>query len=602
MVRRLLTSTVSRRIINSIDCNLGSETTLWPRHLDGSYLSDYNCSSDDAVLFDAKCPSAGFLSLHHHLSSWWNFPDPHIIEYDVQDQQLRKVIYGISQINRPGDTWTYTTHAPTAVLLDSLRDEYLKAFGYLVAHKPYQPPWPKYLAWAHSKSFEVETSIPAVRTACMADYKVTISEDTLARPIPMQFPVTDKLGVIKKIHVRGSDTPPAYDSITIDASNALKQYLLKRSIIGYHNDSLTISPSLPPVLAMPMDLPPQNFTELGVILLRPSIDTNVWNASSCIVDARWSEGKSVVEFQGDNDMLLHEYHSDRVRNRVTSKFHVSLKDPREPVPNQAYPRIIHIDPSWYELLAPVLSDAAIYGQGIQSSGFNRSTLERLLESVLLWQRGQPLNSNLPLDFGHLSTIRNVEHIISTLFADGLSRSGSHFHVHANRLLGNGDWGALVSDESTARRYVHIGGPQEVFPKPSVLSGHESTRMEMTVTYTGYVMALQDGFDYFCVGLLLLHVAIALFYSVWVFCRKEIMEAWDTVPELVALAQNSPPPEEGVLNNTCAGIRTFRSMGRVAVVETQADGNEELSLRIHNASHPRDSLQIAKPEVEYGVIR
>lgn len=202
-------------------------------------------------------------------------------------------------------------------------------------------------------------------------------------------------------------------------------------------------------------------------------------------------------------------------------------------------------------------------------------MERLLESVL-WQRGQPFRSNLPLDFGHLSTIRNIEHIISTLFADGISRSGSHFHVHAHRLLGNGDWGALVLDESAARRYVHIGGPREVFPKPPVLSGHESTRMATTVTYTGYLMALQDGFDYFCVGLLLLHVVIALVYSVWVFCRKEIMEAWDTVPELVALAQNSQPSEEGVLNNTCAGIRTLRSMGRVAVVETQADGIEELS--------------------------
>ena len=90
---------------------------------------------------------------------------------------------------------------------------------------------------------------------------------------------------------------------------------------------------------------------------------------------------------------------------------------------------------------------------------------------------------------------------------------------------------------------------------------------MRAYFTGCVMATVGWFDYFCVVLLLLHAVLALNHTLIVVWWKETSETWDTIPELVAPLQKSAPHPGNVLKNTSAGIQTFRTIGKLARVET-----------------------------------
>lgn len=71
------------------DRTAGSESELWPTNLDADYFQDYNCLTDEARLHDFRCPSAGYLPLFSHLSTWWNFPDA-LHEVQLQDSKLAR--------------------------------------------------------------------------------------------------------------------------------------------------------------------------------------------------------------------------------------------------------------------------------------------------------------------------------------------------------------------------------------------------------------------------------------------------------------------------------------------------------------------------------
>ncbi|KAL4812270.1 hypothetical protein BDW67DRAFT_188855 [Aspergillus spinulosporus] len=79
------------------------------------------------------------------------------------------------------------------------------------------------------------------------------------------------------------------------------------------------------------------------------------------------------------------------------------------------------------------------------------------------------------------------------------------------------------------------------------------------------MTLQNWFDYIAIILLLTHVFLAFAHTNWSLWRGETSEAWDTIPELVALSQQSPPAPALLLDNTYAGARSMRTMGHIVCV-------------------------------------
>ncbi|KAK9423291.1 hypothetical protein SUNI508_04185 [Seiridium unicorne] len=588
----------------------GSEARLFPTYLDSDYMADYplGCRSAYNSLFDPKCPSAGYLSLQQHFNSWWNYPDSNMIEVDIQDFEMRKTLYAKTVDSQFQDTWAYTTHASTAMLLDAMRGLYASSLSYLQKSNPFDAPYPLNLGQAQAMRFEAETYVPAVRAACLTNWTTAITSESFQSQILMPFPVHDQAGLINRVSSSDLYSPTRYESVEVDTKDTVQQYLFNRSVINYENNNVTINSTFPQIIVIPIALPSQNFTELGLIIFEPTNATNNWATATCAIDSRWASASSIIESRDGDNMLMHEFTWDRVRNRVTTELKTQLTPVDNVQPNRDFPRTIRIDPSWYELLAPVLSNSDVYGDGYNGLEADRSTLERLLGILLFPSRGQwggPSSSD-PVGFGTLTSIRTIEHIISSVFADGLSRCGTHLSQQASKLLAGWKFGSWsIANETMARNFVHVGGPTEIFAMPAYPESN-LTRREMVATFTGYVMAVQDGFDYFCVILLSMHAVIAISYTLWVLWKQEIIEAWDTIPEMLALAQTSPPPQDGSLENTCAGIRNLRTMGRIVSIERSSEGKdgcetEQLMLTFRNRIDRQDGCPQIEVETDYGSI-
>ncbi|KAI1109363.1 hypothetical protein F5Y14DRAFT_29927 [Nemania sp. NC0429] len=579
----------------------GSEAQLWPRNLDNTAIENYNCSTIEAKIYDPKCPSAGYESLYQHFKTWWQFPDYRsMLEYNMQDYSMIKTIYAAVFQNEYYDTAAWTSHWATAMLQDAKRDLYDNSLVWLRDHYRHDPPYPGYLDVAAKKTFTVQTKIPFVRTACMSRFTIDITDETIASPIPMPFPARTQGWEIARDLEKPYDKLVPYSSQEVDTVAIIQRHFRDRGFfVSEENGNMTLSNDIPAVVAIPMDLPPIAYaTGLGIIVLVREASTTTFGCFACAVDSMWTPGKSIIEATRISNGGAHDFRKDRVRNVVTTNSAVRGAAVPMYFDNE---NVIRIHSGWYELLSPTLPDSVEYGSlrpGRVSSSTSRSLMERLLEVVLY-----PLFEG-PTD--GLPSVRSVEYVASAYIADGLSRCGSTIQNNVSGVIGQPSFRS--DDSDMARSLVFKGSPEMkgMTAKPDLLKNHDATEMLMTAVFTGYLLAVIGSFDYFAVFVLLFHAAMALSYTVLVFIfDPEIMEALDTIPEMVAMAQNSPPPDNDSLRNTSTGIRSRKTLGRVAIVETsmaddRSDGKEELVLRFQDTA--RDAGRIPKVGQEYGAIK
>jgi hypothetical protein len=217
-----------------------------------------------------------------------------------------------------------------------------------------------------------------------------------------------------------------------------------------------------------------------------------------------------------------------------------------------------------------------------------NTLDSILTSIFRRQH-----------MGFLENMGILQHAIALTLVDGVSRASVHMTTNYSAMLEPvlsvpAPWSkSLVGD------FVFAGksDSENHFNRPNI--GDESpAQVKMEVTLWGYIMACQGWFDYLCVAVLLLHASMALGYTLYTsLISPTTSEAWETIPEMLALAQNSPVPEGQVLANSCAGIWRWRTPRQVAWVEDSdvvgADGeksdSEQLRLRFReDASEKRDA--------------
>lgn len=570
------------------DDGAGSDAQLWPINLDGNALGNYNCSTIEAQIYDSRCPSAGYESLYQHFKTWWQFPD---------DRSMYATVFRIQAY----DTAAWTSHWPTAMLQDAKRNLYDDSLVWLRDHHRHDPPYPGYLDVAAKKTFTVQTKIPFVRTACIGDFTIDITNETLASPISMQFPARTQGWEITRDWEKEYYSPIPYFSREVDTVATIRRHFQDKGFfISQENGNPTLSNHIPAVVAIPMDLPIDHGNGLGIVVLVREADTTVFDSFSCTVDSMWTPGQSVIEATRTSNGGFHDFRKDRVRNVVTTNRAVSWG--ASPT-NFEEDNVIHIRSSWYKLLSPTLTDSVDYDSlrsGRVSPSTSRSLMERLLEIVLY-----PLFED-PLVVNGLISVRAVEYVASAYIADGLSRCGSTIQNNVSGVVGQQSF--RPDDNDMARSLVFKGKPRMkgVTAKPDLLMNYNSTEMLMTAVFTGYLLAVIGSFDYFAVFVLLFHAAMALSYTVLVFVfDPEIMEALDSIPEMVAMAQNSPPPDHNGLRNTCTGIRSRKTLGCVAIVETSqaddgSDGKEELVLRFQETA--RDVQQIPKVGQKYGAIK
>ncbi|KAJ4146111.1 hypothetical protein NW754_001574 [Fusarium falciforme] len=223
------------------------------------------------------------------------------------------------------------------------------------------------------------------------------------------------------------------------------------------------------------------------------------NVVAWSIDAHWAKGKTIIQTT-DDYTIYHEYHTGKVLNLIQTELdfpdHMGYVRAR-PSP---YPEMedIRFSPDWYDMLSPTLPDKAPdHLPRMPIHGLKRTSLEKLLISVY------------KQDFRQTE----LENLIATVFVDGLSRSGLIPNYNASRFLEAWSFGHFgVENDELARKLLHKGDPEEIFPEPAILKSGNSTRREMKAIYNGYVMTAKDWFDYLCMVCLGLHAVIAIIYS------------------------------------------------------------------------------------------
>lgn len=566
---------------------------LWPSHLNRSYLGNDNCSNDQSKLYDPKCPSSGYLSLYEHFSNWDRSLEGRI-RFELQDRDTRKLMYTRSRMPDWGvDTWSVTTHACTATMQDAMHSVWNGAISFLRRTEPLASPGAQAIHLAYVRTFKLKAKFPAVRTAC-TDTVVEFGRNQL---VELNFPMLPEFGM--RYEYYGIDMRQE-SYVTQDVTATVQAKMEDDRHVGS-----TSGTDEDLWLAAPVALEESSNSQLGLIFLKKTDRLNgTWEAKGCTIDARWAQGYSIINYLSGS--AAYDFAVDQGRELMeTELFDTSWDYGSFIPPRDGTWRRIDIDPSWFMIFAPTLSDTDPQNKAPHLG--NRTTLESLLNLVAL-----PRRDTYSPSFGDytLYTTTMMEHVVSTFVADGLSRVGSHLTHNYSAMLE-----PLLSSgftAKTAKAMVRLGEPLESFQPSGLASGGGNlVPMVMLTTVNGYVLGAVGWFDYFCIAVLLLHALFALGHTIWVLWHRETSDAWDTIPELLALAECSPPPEVDALANTCAGVRKFRTMARVAWVEevgstgnggsTAVVGKEQLCLRFKRDGQSRRDGVPAKVGKGYGKL-
>jgi hypothetical protein len=105
---------------------------------------------------------------------------------------------------------------------------------------------------------------------------------------------------------------------------------------------------------------------------------------------------------------------------------------------------------------------------------------------------------------------------------------------------------------------------------------------------------------FGISVLLIHLVIAITHAVFVLNDilgrdKGIQRAWETIPEMIALAVNSRPSER--LRNTCAGISKAGTWWEAAAVRETSEGHLEIIV----GRNEMEQRALARTGVRYGTL-
>ncbi|CAG7558776.1 unnamed protein product [Fusarium equiseti] len=569
---------------------IGNDEYLWPTNLTASYYRGINCTEGADRFVNPKCPSTGFKTLFTHFENLWRLHRDHF-NNDLRDPFIRKALYSKPALHRDADTWAFTTHHATAVLLDAVRGIHLKALAYLYNFHPVLNPWPQYLVLASRQRYEVETMAPATRVLCNPHSIMNLE----GANITVGFPHFDLISSYIKTNST-IDGGPFPALVVSNVTRHITKHLVDREILHKESDPLnnSIFTDTRSIITAPVDLWPSTNSSLGIVVLlkdvwNPEEGLNL-NVLACSIDARWAKSKAAISSVW-GVWMPHEYYSGRVVNVVETELELQAKIGFLPYdsPKNETLRSIRMSTNWYDMLSPTIPDQlpANVSQ-LPFIGSKMTTLEAFLKVQY---------------HVNFSQRQSFEMVIATAIAEGLSRCG----LARNKFKTDIAYG--VENESLARQLVHAGGPKEAFQKLEV--SDKLRAMKVKTIFRRYVMTCEGWFDWLSNIALLIYAAIALTHSVFVICKRQKSNAWDSVLELLVLCQRSHPPTAPILSNTSVGVESFQTVKALVWVDFVADisntstdnqvARGELQLKVGDNRGPRDNNLKPVPGVKYGTI-
>ena len=537
---------------------------LWPSEVNGSdELSEcFGRYESQNIL----CASAGYESLRNYFT---NFNSSFSTKYSVSPIVIQSLAGKVSRLVNGGIVYAPETsisqpNAITAILQDLLMADWYNQTQHwsgkrFSAGREYR--------YALERLSSVVTTSPTVHTRCAPAQNVSAGQ------FEVSFPV--------KLWTTPLLTPSERGSL--EWEDALKPFNVTIS-----NDSVSDA-----LQSEWISLPTDRFGPVsgGLLLRYPGKTFRA--VVGCSISASWFSG---------------EVTSDTTSNEAawsiteSSKAFASIRNDLNASSTEAYKyrRLINIHEDWVRTLAPPTS-----GENCNNQTKGLSTLGRLFSDVGLTtvfddmraqgqsiydtstgtcvlQRADPVETDV--DRWNRSECDNgskhmlLEHLLASIFANGLSRYGSRYAFELSTILQSPKnpfrWQWMTPPKASnyfASLLSNNRHRNAVLPPPPE-SHYVGLRMRVVVV--GYAWYASGFSDYLATAVVITYMLVATAHTVWVLTKGITSSSWDTVTELLALALRSPVPDK--LRGSGAGIErlgTYRLVTRLRALREEEEAGE-----------------------------
>jgi len=522
----------------------GTQNELYPKKLDASEQLAH-CNVDTG---DLSCPHGGwqildkaYCSYLSRLKPYEHVPASILIDSPFSQRSIENRIRDTGDPYwTPGFTIAYTqASTPISAVADGIVE--ISRWYNMAAFREQRQ---KRLWSRNEVKYSVASQQPAVSTRCnrqsFAD-NLTHSEPSY---LELQFPDLKSLVLSTPASVSDVEDIMVYVHSKDDITQAVRSQL---------------TPGAPPTLIWFDNAQSLNETNstLQVVAVFPSSNNGTQNDTtySCSIDSRYIMGTTSatrdiwkIVYGGANDFI------------DTGTL------------NADYPKIA-LTAAWAEYLNPTMRNvnATIFSQMASSAG--------------LW------NSSVVPNTAFNEVM--VESIITLMVLNGLARASYNITMAGTAKGGNvtdPGWpsnGAFLNEFLPQKSMGWGGNAFDISPEEARLA----TMFTAHVEANGYAYNHRGLAQVAAMGVLLAYCSLALFHFFYSTVTGWTSNAWDTAPEVVALAMNSKP--SGALYNTGAGIVTvpvFEETVRVRVKD------EHLEIVFKDTT---DGGEVIRPNHSYG---
>ena len=464
----------------------GTADDFWPNALRAEHLGEPQSCSEGFV--PGGCAQGGLPLLLTY--DFYSRNDAGGFQIFTPDSEYPRIIDGTPKVKDiSAESWTIAPHVATSRALTRL--------------------WldPRWMAKGNLTGFQSGQAISGaavVRTVCSPNIMLTrngTSEVSLPDlPAFDTWTKDDKLGNVRTIKLR----EPLW--VQRNNSPAGNNYLTT-IFVAPHPAMISVT--------------------TGVIVLGPLTNQSERIALTCSIDARWNDAEHSMIKSDD-------YGIGNVGNSVYAVLggrnaQADLKTMTLPVNDGSW-RHASADQSWLKgaLGYPTPFNARYqpYYKGADQQGYTTTALATFILARTMYTKPKQTS----IDFWR-NSIPSMESVISTAFADVMSRTGSVREITSK----------IFQVNSVNDCQMQAGSKLYSFcPPPPASDATTLSELHFNGSRTGYAYQASRATDYMSISVLALYVAIVLFHITCIVISRRSFACWDTVEEMLLLAKNSQP--------------------------------------------------------------
>lgn len=497
----------------------GTQDYFWPTYLSANSSNLQTlCSSPDAVNHGV-CPSGGFHSLWaHHVG--------------LVPENFRKIIPSYSR-KLSGNDYYYSTRSAQPVLVKTL------ALGI----------WndPKVFVQPH---LGVATVLGNLMQTWWSTYKQQNGLDS--ENVEDREAISHVYSPMSSVRCESPKTATASDQTVIFPTSKSPGTSDEQNLTHVH---VNVSPSRHVQFSWVL-LPGQNNISVGAVFQSPWTSDNISRiVVGCTVQANWVPARIYTDaysfwqgFYPNNIEFEKAYPNSGAPSSSGSS-------------EDGNANAISVDSSWLDLLTPL---TPLSGPGYRSWG--PSIIESILEDTRVAYDDTSASNLASLESWQDPSANRTNLLISvigSIFNDGLARAGFErvFNGTESPIFYEK---AADSDNTLLKR-------SDVKPLP-VLSKGKASQLSVDFSISGlsYRMTLASRL---AIAALCTHILIAITHTIWTLRKRQSSACWDSVTEILVLAQNSKPAFPA-LENTAAGIRYSSTYAKNVVIRPTTLPNKD----------------------------